>query len=219
MEGVERPCSGWPVTPDWLILISGSSIGEGEKLLSVSRHFLFSSLLVPVLIGLALACGPSYDQEERSGQPGDTGTEMVEAEGEEPTDVRPDSVRAVYVPDYSHIYHGGDRTRFPLTTTLSVRNTDPGRSITITSVRYYDTDGQLTRRFLKQALRLEPLGTAEFVLAEHDISGGTGANFIVEWTTSRSVSRPVIEAVMIGTRSGQGISFTSRGQPIERTVP
>lgn len=184
----------------------------------MSRPSLPRSLSLAVLVGLALACGPSADQEEQPGQPRDTGTATVE-EGEEPTGVRPDSVRAVYVPDYSHIYHGSERTRFPLTTTLSVRNTDPDRSITVTSVRYYNTDGELTRRFLKQARRLEPLGTAEFVVAEHDISGWTGANFIVEWTASRPVSPPIIEAVMIGTRSGQGVSFTSRGQPIERTVP
>lgn len=185
----------------------------------MSRHSLFQSRLIPCLIGLAVACSPTPDEGERSRQPGDTGTATVEAEEEEPTDVRPDSVRAVYVPDYSHIYHGSDQIRFPLTTTLSVRNTDPERSITVTSVRYYNTDGDLTRRFLKQARRLKPLGTAEFVVAEHNITGRTGANFIVEWTASGPVSPPIIEAVMIGTRSGQGVSFTSRGQPIERSVP
>lgn len=188
-------------------------------MLPVSRHVLSPSLSILVLVGLALACGPAPDDRERPGQQEDAGTPTVEAEDEEPADVRPDSVRAVYVPDYSHIYHGSDQSRFPLTTTLSVRNTDPERSITVTSVRYYDTNGELTRRFLERARRLEPLGTADFVVAEHDISGGTGANFIVEWTASRPVSPPVIEAVMIGTRSTQGVSFTSRGQSIERVVP
>ena len=124
--------------------------------------------------------------------------------------------RAVYVPDYSYVYHGGGQSRFPLTTTLSVRNTDPERSITLRSVRYHNTEGELTRRFLEEARRLRPLGTVHFVIEEHDVSGGTGANFIVEWSADRPVSRPVIESVMIGTRSNQGISFTSRGQPIER---
>lgn len=123
----------------------------------------------------------------------------------------------VYVADYSHIYYGSDRTRFPLTTTLSVRNTDPERSITVLSVRYYNSAGELARRFLEEPRRLGPLGTADFVVAEHDISGGTGANFIVEWSATRPVSRPLIESVMIGTRSGQGISLTSRGQPIDRS--
>lgn len=205
--------------PGQVYLNRGSPAGKGGQPSPVSRPSLPCSLSLAVLAGLVLACGSAPDQEEGAGQPEDTGTVTVEAEGEEPTGVRPDSVRAVYVPDYSHIYHGSERTRFPLTTTLSVRNTDPDRSITVTSVRYYNTDGELTRRFLKQARRLEPLGTAEFVVAEHDISGWTGANFIVEWTASRPVSPPIIEAVMIGTRSGQGVSFTSRGQPIERAVP
>lgn len=124
--------------------------------------------------------------------------------------------RVVYVADYSHIYHGSERNRYPLTTTLSIRNTDPERSITVTSVRYYDTEGKLDRRFLEEPRRLGPLGTAEFVVAEHEISGGSGANFIVEWSADRPVSEPVIESVMISTRLGQGLSFTSRGQPIVR---
>lgn len=124
--------------------------------------------------------------------------------------------RVVYVPDYSHIYHGSERNRYALTTTLSIRNTDPERSITVTSVRYYNTEGELDRRFLKEPRRLEPLGTVEFVVAEHDTSGGSGANFIVEWSADRPVSEPVIESVMISTRLGQGLSFTSRGHTIVR---
>lgn len=122
----------------------------------------------------------------------------------------------VYVPDYSHIYHGSDLRRFELTTTLSIRNTDPDRSLTLTSVRYYNTEGELDRRFLEEPRRLGPLGTVEFMVAEHDTRGGSGANFIVEWSAERPVSEPVIESVMISTRSGQGLSFTSRGQPIVR---
>ena len=124
--------------------------------------------------------------------------------------------RTVYVPDYAHIYHGSERRRYALTTTLSIRNTDPDRSLTVRSVRYYNTHGDLARRFLESPRRLGPFGTLEFVIAEHDTSGGSGANFIVEWSANEPVSEPVIESVMISTRSGQGLSFTSRGVPIVR---
>jgi hypothetical protein len=123
----------------------------------------------------------------------------------------------VYVPDYAHIYVGSGRTRYALTTTLSVRNTDPDRPITVNSVRYYDTGGTLGRQFLDEPRRLGPLGTVDFVVAEHDTSGGSGANFIVEWSAERPVSDPVIEAVFISTRAGRGLSFTSRGVPIARS--
>jgi hypothetical protein len=49
-----------------------------------------------------------------------------------------------------------------------------------------------------------------------DVEGGSGANFIVEWTAEEAVNRPVIEAVMIGTGDSYNVSFTSRGQPIAR---
>jgi len=43
---------------------------------------------------------------------------------------------------------------------------------------------------------------------------GSGANFLVKWKSQTKVNPPLIEGVMIGTRSGQGISFVSRGQVI-----
>jgi hypothetical protein len=51
-------------------------------------------------------------------------------------------------------------------------------------------------------------------LAEGDTVGGSGANFLVKWQAKSKVNPPLIEGVMIGTRSGQGISFVSRGQVI-----
>ena len=42
-----------------------------------------------------------------------------------------------------------------------------------------------------------------------------GANFLVKWKSPTKVNPPLIEGVMIGTRSGQGISFVSRGQVID----
>ncbi|MDP2499046.1 MAG: DUF3124 domain-containing protein [Candidatus Palauibacterales bacterium] len=161
-----------------------------------------------------MGCGPSADEEAQApeAEPPVAAAPAAADSPQEPPAVS----ESVYVPDYSHVYHGAGLSRFPLTTTLSVRNTDPERAITLRSVRYYDTDGELTRRFLEEPRRLGPLGTADFVVQEHDVSGGTGANFIVDWSADRPVSQPVIESVMIGTRSGQGISFTSRGQPIER---
>lgn len=163
---------------------------------------------------LLVGCSPSADEEAQVREAEPPVAEAPPAGDSAQT--APAVSQSVYVPDYSHVYHGGGLSRFPLTTTLSVRNTDPERSITLRSVRYYDTEGELTRRFLEEPRRLEPLGTADFVIEEHEVSGGTGANFIVEWSADRAVSRPLIEAVMIGTSSGQGISFTSRGQPIER---
>ena len=123
--------------------------------------------------------------------------------------------QTVYVPCYSHIYHGIKTRGIDLTITLSVRNTDPKRAVTVSSVDYYDTAGALVKRHLEKPLRLEPLMTAEYIVAQTDVSGGSGANFLVRWTSEAPASPLLVEAVMIGTSAQQGISFTSRGVAVQ----
>jgi hypothetical protein len=124
------------------------------------------------------------------------------------------SGQTVYVPVYSHIYSGVKGRPFDLTATLSIRNTDPQNTILITAAEYYDSDGKLVHDYLDAQVALQPLQTTRYIVAEQDRRGGSGANFIVKWKASLKVNPPIIEAVMIGTRSGQGISFISRGQVI-----
>lgn len=103
-----------------------------------------------------------------------------------------------------------------LSATLSVRNTDLTQSIIITSVRYYNTDGQLIRQDVNRPVSLKPLASTSFFVAADDTQGGSGANFIVEWVATNRVSEPVIEAVMISTVSSQGISFVSPGKILQQ---
>lgn len=123
--------------------------------------------------------------------------------------------QVVYVPAYSEIYYAADKT-LGLAITLSVHNTDLSQPIVLTSVRYYDAQGQLVREFLSQPKQLGPLVAAAFFSEQHDASGGIGANFIVEWVAEQPVYEPVVEAVMIGTISSQGISFVSPGRVISQ---
>lgn len=125
--------------------------------------------------------------------------------------------QTVYVPVYSHIYHYNSQNHvMSLSATLSIRNTDLTNSIIITSVRYYDTDGQLIRQDVDSPAELKPLASAVFFIAADDMSGGSGANFIVEWVAEKTVYEPVIEAVMIGTSSSQGISFVSPSKVLKQ---
>lgn len=87
--------------------------------------------------------------------------------------------------------------------------------MTVASIEYFDTEGNLVRRHLLEPRILGPLGSMEVVIEERDVSGGSGANFVVEWSAEDRLNPPIIEAIMISTLSGQGISFTSRGVPIE----
>ena len=123
--------------------------------------------------------------------------------------------QTIYVPIYSEIYFFNKSRTFQLAATLSVRNTDPKNPIIITSVNYYNSDGKIVRKHLENPLRLPPLASTDFVVPENDQTGGSGANFIVEWIAETKVYEPIIEAVMVSTASQQGISFISVGRVIE----
>ncbi|WP_449242280.1 DUF3124 domain-containing protein [Desulfovibrio sp.] len=122
--------------------------------------------------------------------------------------------QTIYVPLYSHVYQGLRDRPFDLSATLSVRNTDAEHPITLVFVDYYDTAGKPVRRYLDKAESVPPLATREFLVSEKDTAGGSGAKFLVRWTSDRPVPPPVVEAVMIGTANSQGISFLSTGRVI-----
>jgi len=124
--------------------------------------------------------------------------------------------QTVYVPIYSHIYHGNQGKTMNLTVTLSIHNIDPTRSITLEKVEYYDTKGKPVRDFIDAPVTLAPYDTKEFLVDEEDESGGSGANCIVVWSSEDAANPPIIESVMIGARSGQGISFLSQGRVIHK---
>jgi hypothetical protein len=123
--------------------------------------------------------------------------------------------QTVYVPVYSHIYSGDREQPFYLAATLSIRNTDSAHAITITAVDYYDSEGNFLKHYLKQPLSLKALATKRYVVPESDKSGGSGAKFIIKWKSVQAVAEPLIESVMISTKTQQGISFTSRGRVLE----
>ena len=125
--------------------------------------------------------------------------------------------QTVYVPIYSHIFHHNSRDRpINLSATVSIGNTDSKSPIIIKSVRYYDTQGQLIKQYLQKPVELNPMATTSFFVEADDVAGGAGANFIVEWGAQKAVTEPVIEAVMISTASGQGISLISEGRVLSR---
>ena len=130
-------------------------------------------------------------------------------------DIKLFSGQTVYVPIYSHIYSGVKGRPFDLAAILSIRNTNPNNSIKLTSVKYYDSDGKLLKEYLSIPLQLKALVSTRYIITEGDKTGGSGANFRVVWKSDRKLNPPIIEGVMIGTHSGQGISFVSRGQVIK----
>lgn len=129
-------------------------------------------------------------------------------------EIRLSKGQTVYVPSYSNVFTGPRKIPFQLAATLSIRSTDLSASIRITSIDYYNSNGKLIRRYLEKPITLGPLASTFVHIEEKDVSGGFGANFIVRWVGDRVVNTPIIECVMIGATSGQGISFVSPGQEI-----
>jgi hypothetical protein len=122
--------------------------------------------------------------------------------------------QTVYVPVYSNVFSGPRIRPFNLATTLSIRNTDLTTTLRVTTIDYYDTRGRLVRRYLEKPIALAALASTYVHIEEKDDSGGFGANFIVRWDAAKEINAPIIECVMIGATSGQGISFVSPGQEI-----
>ena len=125
--------------------------------------------------------------------------------------------QTLYVPVYSNIFSAPKKIPFNLATILSIRNTDMSNPIQILAADYYDTRGKLVRKYYQQPITLAPLESTDIFIPEDDTAGGTGANFIVRWNSQKEVNVPIIECVMIGMKSGQGISFVSPGQEIKET--
>lgn len=131
----------------------------------------------------------------------------------------PSKGQLVYLPVYSHIYHGSvDRKGKPgkvmLSALVSIRNTDPRRTIRVTSARYYDTEGKLLREFVPTPRTVPAFGTLELFVEQHDDSGGSGANFAIAWEAETPVNPPVIEAVHAAVEGARSLLFTTTGTPI-----
>ena len=121
--------------------------------------------------------------------------------------------QVLYLPVYSNIPNPEMGEKYDMSEFLAIHNTDFNNVIKITKVLFFDNDGKLISSFLKNDTILNSLGTVTYYIPTSDQSGA-GANFIVEWTSQSLVTEPLIESVMVGFTSGQGVSFISQGRII-----
>lgn len=118
----------------------------------------------------------------------------------------------VYVPIYSQIFIGHKGAPYDLTVTLSVRNADPDTPIRIISADYYNSQGELIKKYLKKEITIQPISANKLIIPQTEKSRSFGSSVIVTWKADKRVIVPLIETIMIGTKSQQGISFLSRGR-------
>lgn len=113
-----------------------------------------------------------------------------------------------YIPAYSHTY-SSEGTPLEMAVTLSLRNVDMKNPLRIHQVLYYNTKGDLIRKYLKDGYTLKPLETKEIFIKKNDLEGGSGANFIVIFNSNSL--HPIFEAVMASETDGKSYIFSSRG--------
>lgn len=193
-----------------------SFIRQLKWLLAAAFFFLFVPLIVYVFFSGQQV--HSLEDTLKHSPPRDLDSDDIDRDSLFHLSRHPVLGQVVYVPAYSHVYHGDGKPRL-LTITLSVRNTSQEEQIFVRSVRYFNTKGKEVRSYLPKPVRLVAMATTEVLVEKDDASGGSGASFLVEWYSTTPVTEPIIEAVMIDTDSQQGISFARRGSVVSEVAP
>jgi len=168
--------------------------------------------LVVLIASVGVACGPSGPAEPNVDPPSSHLDSLSATPSSPPARGAPTKrVRSqtLYVPAYSHIYIRDAQRSMNLATTLSIRNTSPDKPLVLSTIDYYDSNGDHVRAYVDTARVLGPLASTYVVVETDDIRGGVGANFILRWHAERPISPPVVETVMITGANTQGISFRS----------
>ena len=125
----------------------------------------------------------------------------------------------LYLPIYSHIWHGEmDKNGQPMKTlvsvSVSIRNTDPAKSIRIVSAQYFDSDGYKLRDYVTAPKTIGPMGTYELFVPRSDDTGGSGANFVITWKSDKPASPPIVEGFHANLPVGRSIAFTSSARAL-----
>lgn len=129
--------------------------------------------------------------------------------------------QTLYLSVYSHLYHGeihpktGKPSETLVSTHISIRNPDMKTAIKVASARYYNTEGRLLREFLPAPQTIPPLGTYELFVPRSDASGGSGANFIIDWSADKPTNPPLVEALHADIREARTLLFVTTGRPLQ----
>jgi len=127
----------------------------------------------------------------------------------------------LYLPIYSVIQYGdrdssGAARELPVSSLVSIHNTDPDKPIRLLAARYFATDGKFLRNFVATPRVLKPMETVEFLVERRDVVGGSGANFVIQWDAAVAVSPPLIHALHVELQTNRAIVFTTDAVLIPR---
>ncbi|OEK08947.1 hypothetical protein A8C32_13640 [Flavivirga aquatica] len=120
-----------------------------------------------------------------------------------------------YLSVYSQIYSFTQKQKYNLTGMISMRNMSEKDTIYLLKTDYFNTEGANIRTYFDFPIYVSPMETLDIVIAQSDIEGGTGSNFLFEWKTPKDCPEPLFEGVMSSMQGTQGISFITQGNRIE----
>jgi hypothetical protein len=124
----------------------------------------------------------------------------------------------IYVPVYSTVYLGHREVQAGMAVTLSIRNTSPNQELLVHRLDYYDTDGKVVTSLAERPHAVPAMATAEFFIDRRDPIGGSGANYLIEWSVPEGGTAPLVETIMVGRMGGTGITFVGRGVAVQGGV-
>lgn len=127
----------------------------------------------------------------------------------------------LYLPIYSVIQYGdldrsGAAKELPVSSLVSIHNTDLDRPIRLLAARYFATNGKFLRNFVATPRVLKPMETVEFLVERRDVVGGSGANFVIQWEAAVPVSPPLVQALHVELQTNRAIVFTTDAVLIPR---
>lgn len=127
----------------------------------------------------------------------------------------------LYLPIYAFIQYGdldnsGVARQLPVSSLVSIHNTDLDKPLRVLSARYYSTEGKFLRNFVSSPRILKPMETLEFLVQRRDVVGGSGANFVIQWESEVPVSPPLVQALHIELQTNRSIVFTTDAVLIPR---
>jgi len=127
--------------------------------------------------------------------------------------------QSLYLPVYSHIWHGdvdssGRPAKTLVSILVSIRNMGPVKPIRLMSAQYFDTDGKRIKEYVASPTMIKPMGTYEIFVPRGDDTGGSGANFVVAWQSDSPASLPLIEGVHANLPAARSIAFITTARPI-----
>lgn len=120
-----------------------------------------------------------------------------------------------YLSVYSQIYNQSEQRTLNLTATISMRNVSDLDTIIIRKAEYFNTQGNSIRNYFNKPIFLAPMETVEIIIDQVDQEGGTGGNFIFDWSIQEESIEPLFEGVMISAYEKLGLSFTTQGKRIQ----